>query len=83
MILRAQGIPISSYTGVFSDVSASAWYADTIETRLDDSCCTEEELVRENGENLRLCRENGCDYILIDEEYRVDICLPPLSDGKE
>lgn len=32
MILRAQGIPISSYTGVFSDVSASAWYADTIET---------------------------------------------------
>ena len=58
-------------------------YADTIETRLDDSCCTEEELVRENGENLRLCRENGCDYILIDEEYRVDICLPPLSDGKE
>lgn len=55
-------------------------YANVIETRLDDSCCTEEELVRENEENLRLCREHGCDYILIDGEYRVELPLPAQSD---
>ena len=32
MLLRAQGVTLSAYTGRFSDVAATAWYADTIET---------------------------------------------------
>ena len=29
-------------------------------------------LIAENKENLRRCREQHCDYILIDSDYRVD-----------
>ena len=46
-------------------------HADTIEQRLDDSGLSKEELIRDNQRNLTLCREFGCEYILIDGEYEV------------
>lgn len=48
-------------------------YAGVIERRMDDSWCTKERLLRENAENLSGCKKYGCDYILIDREYRVDL----------
>jgi 2-phosphoglycerate kinase len=54
----------------FSDVKK---YANAIERRLDDSYCTLELMIKENTENLRLCKEHDCNYILIDTEYKVDI----------
>ena len=46
-------------------------YANAIEQRLDDSGPDPEDLIRDNLEALRLCREKGCDYLLIDGVYRV------------
>lgn len=42
--------------------------ADVIERRAADSC-NEEDMLEENAANLRLCREYGCKYILIDGNY--------------
>ena len=50
-------------------------YANLIETRKDDSCCTLESTIRENAENLMMCKKFNCNYILIDHEYKVDINL--------
>ena len=48
-------------------------HANVIEQRLDDTGLDMEELIRENEENLKRCLETGCDYILIDGEYEVDM----------
>ena len=50
-------------------------HASDIEARLDDSGCTMQGVIKDNEETLRQCREHGCNYILIDEEYKVDIEL--------
>ena len=50
-------------------------YANIVERRLDDDGCTMESMLRDNRENLRMCKQYGCDYILIDKEYRVDLEL--------
>lgn len=50
-------------------------HAGAIEQRMDDDCCTQEMLSHENKDNLKACRQYGCDYILIDGVYRVDIVL--------
>ena len=50
-------------------------YASTIEERLDDSCCTMEALLRDNGSTLKMCQTHHADYILIDDAYCVDIEL--------
>ena len=50
-------------------------YANVIENRLDDSYCTKEMMIKENVNNLEICKKYGCDYILIDDEYKVDIVL--------
>lgn len=47
-------------------------YANVIENRIDDSYCTKDLLIKENGQNLKLCKENNCRYILIDENYNID-----------
>ena len=47
--------------------------ASAIESRLDDSGLNAQALIRENEKNLADCRKHGCDYILIDEAYHVDI----------
>ena len=48
-------------------------HASDIENRMDDSGLNAQELIRENERNLELCRQYGCEYILIDDEY--SICI--------
>ena len=48
-------------------------YANTIETRLDDSDCTMETLMRDNAETLKMCRLHGANYCLIDGDYPLDV----------
>lgn len=50
-------------------------YASTVEERLDDSDCTMEMLLRDNGAALKMCQAYGVDYILIDDAYCVDVEL--------
>ena len=49
--------------------------AQRLMERLDDSGCTMEALLRDNGSALEQCRLHRADYILIDDAYRVDIEL--------
>lgn len=56
----------------FADIKK---YASIIEARLDDSWCTPESVMQENARFLELAQKHKVDYILIDEEYRVDIDL--------
>ena len=46
-------------------------FANVIETRLDDSGLSKEDLIRENEENLENCQRFGCPYYLIDGEYPI------------
>ncbi len=55
----------------FADIKS---HASVIENRLDDSGLDAEALIRENERNLAACRQYGCDYCLIDEEYNVNLC---------
>lgn len=50
-------------------------YANVIEKRADDSYCTKELLIQENARNLDLCETYGCDYILIEKDYTIEIEL--------
>ena len=50
----------------FADILENA---NAIESRLDDSGLSAEELIRENERNLAHCRSHGCEYILIDKSY--------------
>lgn len=46
-----------------------------IERRAYDSGLTKEKLIADNSKNLQLCKRNNLNYILIDENYDVDIEL--------
>jgi gluconate kinase len=46
-------------------------YGSVIEQRLDDSDLSQDALIRENEQALQLCREYGCDYILLDKGYQI------------
>ncbi|MBR2956630.1 MAG: adenylate kinase, partial [Clostridia bacterium] len=46
--------------------------ANAIEQRLDDSDFTKELAIEENTMYLQRCKENGCNYVLIDEQYDID-----------
>lgn len=48
-------------------------HASDIEDRMDDSGLNAQELIRENERNLELCKDFGCEYILIDDEYSISI----------
>ena len=48
-------------------------HASDIEDRMDDSGLNAQELIRENERNLALCKEFGCEYILIDDDYNIII----------
>lgn len=50
-------------------------YANAIEKRLDDSWCTKKTVLEDNAHNLEMCQKYDCDYILIDDNYQVDILL--------
>lgn len=56
--------------GHFGDIKK---YAEIIEKRLDDSDCTLETVLRDNAQVLALAERHGVNYVLIDEEYEVDI----------
>lgn len=48
-------------------------YANVIEERLDDSDCTMEMLLQDNSQTLKKCLEYGVEYILIDQDYTMDM----------
>ena len=50
-------------------------YANVVEHRLDDSDYTMESLLRDNRAILEECQKRGIEYLLIDNEYTVDIEL--------
>ena len=54
-------------------------YGSIIEKRLDDSGLTKEDLVRENEENLAMCQQYGCPYVLIDESYDLDVIAEKIE----
>ena len=56
----------------FDDIKA---FASNIENRGDDSDCTKDVLLRDNIHNFEMCKRYGCNYILIDKTYYVDIDL--------
>ncbi len=50
-------------------------YAGVIENRGDDGGYTMESVIKDNAGNLSMCRKYGCRYLLIENEYCVDIEL--------
>lgn len=54
----------------FADIQK---HANVIEHRLDDSGLSAERLIAENEANLAQCKQHGCHYIFIDEEYHIDL----------
>lgn len=56
----------------FSDIKA---YANVIEKRLDDEGCTLERVLAENSKMLALARKHNASYILIEDQYEIDMDL--------
>lgn len=54
----------------FDDIKG---FANVIENRLDDSWCTPESTIADNAAFLRRATEAGADFILIDEDYNIEI----------
>ena len=48
-------------------------YANVIESRLDDECCTLESVLADNAEILRQVQKHNVNYILIDDKYEINI----------
>ena len=56
----------------FADIKK---YANVVEKRLSDEWCTMEKVLVENARFLKLARKHRANYILIDNEYQIDIDL--------
>lgn len=56
----------------FADIKK---YANVVEERLNDEWCTLEKVLEENTRFLKLARKHRANYILIDNEYQIDIDL--------
>lgn len=56
----------------FNDIKK---FASVIEDRMDDEDCTPETVRRDNARVLEQCLTYGAEYILIDNEYQVDVEL--------
>ena len=56
----------------FADVKR---YANVIENRLDDDCCTIESVKADNAHILKMVKKYNLNHILIDEKYQIDIDL--------
>ena len=54
----------------FDDITK---YANVIENRLDDSWCTIESVLEDNREVLELAQKHDVSYILIDDQYEINI----------
>lgn len=52
-------------------------HANEIEQRMDDDFSME-MMLAENERNLRLCREHGCEVILISDQYDVNADVPGI-----
>lgn len=50
-------------------------YASVIESRLDDRDCTSAGVLEDNAHILELARKHNANYVLIDDEYEIDIDL--------
>ncbi len=50
-------------------------YASVIEQRLDDSDYTMESALQDNAQILEMCQKHNTNYLLIDNEYPVDLEL--------
>lgn len=50
-------------------------YANVIEDRLDDTCCTLESVLADNAQMLKMAEIYHVNYMLIDENYEIDIDL--------
>ena len=50
-------------------------YANTIEDRLDDECCTLESVLADNAEVLSIAQKYNVNYILIEDKYEISIEL--------
>ncbi len=48
-------------------------YASIVENRMDDESCTIETVLRDNARILEQCQIYKVNYLLIDDEYQVDI----------
>lgn len=49
-------------------------YANVIEERLDDGYCTKELTIKDNNFYLENCKKHKCDFYLIKENYKSEIC---------
>ena len=56
----------------FADIKK---YANVIENRLDDECCTIESIVADNAEVLSLAQKHNVNYLLIEDKYEIHIDL--------
>ncbi|MGN0650491.1 MAG: adenylate kinase [Oscillospiraceae bacterium] len=56
----------------FDDIKG---YANVIESRIDDGYCTLETVLSDNARYLALAEKHNANYILIDDEYKIDIDL--------
>ena len=56
----------------FADIKK---YANAIEQRLDDEGCTMESVLADNAEMLNLAKKHHVNYILIEEQYEINIDL--------
>ncbi|NLK95756.1 MAG: adenylate kinase [Clostridiales bacterium] len=56
----------------FNDIKE---FANVVENRIDDEGCTIETVLRDNAKILEMCHIHKVKYILIDEDYKVDIQL--------
>ena len=59
-------------TNHFSDIKR---YASVVENRGEDEDCTIETVRRDNAETLKQCQKYKVYYILIDDEYKIEIDL--------
>ena len=56
----------------FADIKK---YANAIENRLDDEWCTIESVLTDNAEVLALAKKHNVNFILIDDNYEINIDL--------
>ena len=54
----------------FDDIKG---YASVIENRLDDECCTLENVLADNAHILELAKKHTANYVLIDDTYMIDL----------
>lgn len=60
---------IFSKTYIENHFDAIMKYGSVIEKRLDDTDLSAEALIRDNEDNLSLCKAHHCPYLLIEDRY--------------